>query len=147
MKLDKVGIDFLKSEEGCKLKPYLDSKGIPTIGYGNTYYEDGTPVTMKDKPITPERAESLFLIILKRFEDFITAIIIKSLTQNQFNALVSLVYNIGTTAFRGSTVLKLVNSNPNDPKIDSAIQMWKNAGGKPILLKRRIRESKLYYTK
>lgn len=144
--LSKNGLDFIGKEEGCILKPYLDSVGVPTIGYGNTYYENGVRVKMSDPPISKDRALSLFLNILSFYEKAVWSNTRDDINQNQFDALVSLTYNIGVNAFKGSTVLRLVNNNPIDPKIAGAFKMWKNAGGKPILLNRRIREVKLYFS-
>lgn len=140
------GIKFLINEEGIILHPYLDSANIPTIGVGNTYYADGTRVKMTDPPIEEEEAIMLFKNILRYFEMGVWSNTRDDINQNQFDALVSLAYNIGVPALKGSTVLKRVNANPLDPKITDAFKMWKNAGGKPILLKRRTREAKLYFS-
>jgi lysozyme len=140
------GIDFLINEEGLILHPYLDSVGIPTIGVGNTYYENGTRVKMSDPEISKDRAVKLFKTLLPHYERAVWSMTRDDINQHQFDALTSLCYNIGVGAFRGSTVLKRVNANPNDPRIHDAFLMWKNAGGKPILLNRRKRESKLYFS-
>lgn len=145
--LDQRGRDFLAKEEGIKLKPYLDSVGIPTIGIGCTFYPDGRKVTMNDKPLQNVKAAwDLFDAVNQNFLLTVYSTTRDDITQNQFNALLSLCYNIGTPGFKGSTVLKLVNKNPNDPKIAIAFEMWKSAGGKPILLGRRKREAKLYFS-
>ena len=120
---------------------------MPTIGIGSTYYEDGSKVKMSDKPITKERAEQLFVNVLKHYEMCIYTSTRDDINQNQFDALVSLCFNIGTHAFKKSTVLKRVNANPYDTNIEPAFLMWKNAGGKPILLNRRKREYQLYKSK
>lgn len=146
METSEKGIEFLGKEEGLVLKPYLDSVKKPTIGYGSTYWEDGTPVKMTDKPITKARAVELFRKTLKRYEAQVNKSITRSINQNQFDALVSLCYNIGTAGFAGSTVVKRVNANPCDPTIKDAFWMWKNAGGTPILLGRRKREAVLYFS-
>lgn len=146
MKISQKGIDFIAKEEGLVLKPYLDSVSVPTIGLGSTYWESGEKVKMTDKPITKERAYKLFNTTVKSYENAVNALGVQ-LTQNQFDALVSLCYNIGTGAFSKSTVAKRVKANPNDPTIGEAIQLWKNAGNKPILLSRRKRETALYYSK
>lgn len=140
------GVKFIGNEEGCVLHPYLDSVKKPTIGYGSTYWEDGTAVKMTDKPITLERAVKLFHTTLKRYERQVNTSIKKAISQNQFDALVSLCYNIGTNGFAGATVVKKVNANPADPEIKYWIEAWRNAGGKPILLGRRQREVKLYFS-
>lgn len=140
------GIDFLIKEEGMILKPYLDSVGIPTIGIGCTYYENGKKVKMTDPPITKARAIKLFRTVLKHYETAVWSVTRDDINQNQFDALTSLCFNIGVTGFKGSTVVKRVNCNPSDPSIKAAFEMWKNAGGKPILLNRRRREAKLYFS-
>lgn len=145
--MSSAGIDFLIKEEGCILHPYKDSVGIPTIGVGATYYENGKRVTMADPPITKERAKTLFMNLLQHYEKAVWSFTRDDINQNQFDALVSLCYNIGVGAFKGSTVVKRVNADPADPQIHNAFLMWKNAGGKPILLGRRKRESALYFSK
>ena len=146
-RVSRNGLDFIGKEEGLRLKPYLCSAKVPTIGYGSTYYEDGTKVKMTDPAITKERAEQLFLNTLKHYEMCIYTSTRDDINQNQFDALVSLCYNIGTHAFKKSTLLKRVNKNPNGPDVEDAFLMWRNAGGKPILLGRRQREYKLYSKK
>lgn len=144
--INQSGIDFLINEEGLILHPYLDSVGIPTIGIGNTYYEDGTKVKMTDPSISKDRAINLFRIVLRNYETAVWSVTRDDINQNQFNALVSICYNIGVAAFKGSTLLKRVNTNPNDLLIRDAFLMWKNAGGKPVLLARRRREANLYFS-
>lgn len=146
METSQKGIDFISKEEGMILHPYLDSVKKPTIGIGSTYWEDGRPVSMSDKPITKDRAFELFRNTLKRYESQINKSITRPINQNQFDALVSLCYNIGTNGFSGSTVVKKVNLNPCDPDIRNWFEAWKNAGGKPILLSRRKREANLYFS-
>jgi lysozyme len=146
-KVSKKGLEFIAKEEGLVLKPYKCSAGVPTIGIGSTYYEDGSKVKMTDKPITKERAYILFENVLKHYEMCVYAHTRDDINQNQFDALVSLCFNIGTGAFNKSTLVKKVNANPNDPTIGAAFEMWKNAGGKPILLNRRKREYQLYLGK
>lgn len=140
------GINFLIKEEGIILKPYRDSVGIPTIGIGCTYYENGQKVKMTDPPITRDRAIGLFKNVLAAYEIAVWSNTRDDINQNQFDALVSICYNIGVNGLKGSTLLKKVNANPNDPSINEAFKMWKNAGGKPILLNRRIREANLYFS-
>lgn len=140
------GIDFLIKEEGMILKPYRDAVGIPTIGIGCTYYEDGTRVKMTDKPISKDRAIGLFRTVLQHYEKAVWSVTRDDINQNQFDALTSLCFNIGVNGFKGSTVVKRVNANPSDPSIKAAFEMWKNAGSKPILLNRRRREAKLYFS-
>ena len=124
MKLDSKGYKALHDREGLRLKPYLDTKGVPTIAMGNTFYENGKKVTMLDKPITKIEAEKLGKVIADRFASDVNALIKSKVNQNQFNALVSIAYNIGVNGFKTSSFLKLVNKNPNDPKIKESIMLW-----------------------
>lgn len=145
-KTSAAGIEFLAKEEGCVLKPYRDSVGIPTIGIGCTYYENGKRVKMTDPPITKARAISLFKNLLVLYEKAVWSNTRDDINQNQFDALVSICYNIGVNGFRGSTLLKRVNTNPSDETIIDAFCMWRNASGRPILLGRRMREANLYFS-
>jgi lysozyme len=142
MKLSDKGLEKLHKREGLKLKPYLDTKGIPTIAMGNTYYLDGKKVTMKDKPLTLEQAKILGNVTANNFASQVDAVVKSTVNQNQFDALVSLAYNIGINGFKKSTVLKLVNKNPTDTKIKDAFLMWtKNKE----LIGRRNSEIEQYY--
>ena len=146
MKLNNIGIDFLIQEEGIVLHPYLDSAGVATIGVGCTYYEDGTKVRMTDQPITRERAIGLFKNVVATFERTVTRVLQVDVTQNQFNALVSLCYNIGASAFVNSTLLKKINAMARLPEIETWFLVWNKVGTQPILLGRRKREFELYQT-
>ena len=138
------GLNLLIREEGLSLKPYLCSANMPTIGIGCTFYEDGRRVKLSDPPISKDRAIELLKIVLKSFEQKVARVTRDDINQNQFDALVSLAFNIGTGAFDGSTVLKLVNANPTDSAIKQAFLAWRFSAGKPILLARRQREYGLY---
>jgi len=142
MKLNEEGLKALHDREGLRLKPYLDTQGIPTIAMGNTYCLDGKKVTMKDKPLTKQQAEELGNITANKFASEVDKLVKSKVNQNQFNALVSLAYNIGMTGFKNSTVLRLVNANPDNAKIQDAFMMWtKN----PELVGRRKSEVKQYF--
>jgi len=145
--VDQTGLNLIKQFEGCILHPYLDQVGIPTIGYGQTYYPGtGKKVTIQDPPITQQQADDMFLAILKPYELAVYSTTRDDLTQNNFNALVSLTYNIGTGAFKGSTVHRLVNQNISDNQLKTAFLMWKKANGKVLqdLVNRRTTEYQVY---
>jgi len=129
MKLDSNGYKLITGFEGLKLKPYLCSARIPTIGYGNTYYSDGKRVTLLDGQITQLEAFDMFKEIADRFALAVNRQVKKPVTQNQFNSLVSFAYNVGTGNFASSTLLKKVNINPNDPSIKTEFLKWNKAGG------------------
>ena len=144
MRLDDKGYNALHEREGLRLKPYLDTRGVPTIALGNTYYVDGKKVTMQDTPLTSREAVKLGRIISDNFAKEVFGLLKKEVNQNQFNALVSLAYNIGVPAFTKSTVLRRVNINPNDPTIKNAFMMWtKNKE----LIGRRKAEAAQYFLK
>lgn len=144
MRLDDNGYNALHEREGLRLKPYLDTQGIPTIAMGNTYYLDGKKVTMKDKLLTIREAYKLGRVTSDNFAKQVNDLLKKEINQNQFNALVSLAYNIGINGFAKSTILKRVNINPNDPNIKSAFMMWtKNKE----LIGRRKSEVEQYFKK
>lgn len=140
--MSENGLKFLMNNEGVVLKPYLDTKGIPTIGVGNTYYEDGSKVTMSDPPITEKRAIELFKWILKHYELAVYSNTRDDINQNQFDSLVSFTYNIGVNGFKKSTLLKRVNANASKESITSGFMMWtKNKE----LISRRKKEVALYF--
>jgi lysozyme len=147
MILNNKGYLFITKHEGLKLKPYLCPAKIPTIGYGNTYYGDGKRVTLLDKQITKQEALEMFKEIANKFAKRVDELVKTELTQNQFNALVSFAYNVGTGNFASSTLLKKVNKNPNDLTIKAEFLRWNKAGGKVIngLTNRRIDEADLYF--
>ena len=141
--MSENGLKFLMNNEGVRLKPYLDTKGIPTIGVGNTFYEDGSKVKMTDPPITEKRAMELFRWILKQYELAVYSNTRDDINQNQFDALVSFTYNVGVTAFKNSTLLKRINANASQQSITNAFMMW----NKPKeIIRRRKREVELYFS-
>ena len=143
----KIAIDIIKKFEGCKLASYKCQAGIWTIGYGSTYYENGNKVNSGDA-ISQQRAESLLEITVTKFWKEVKKVVKSPVNDNQFAALVSFAYNLGIGALNKSTLLKLVNANPNDPQIAHEFMKWVNAGGKPSngLVNRRRAELHLYFS-
>jgi lysozyme len=148
MILDNKGYLLITKFEGLRLKPYLCSAKIPTIGYGNSYYPDGKRVTLLDKDITKQEAFDMFKEVANRFAKRVDTLVTSNLNQNQFNALVSFAYNVGTGNFSSSTLLKKVNRNPNDLTIKDEFLRWNKAGGKVLngLTNRRNEEAILYFS-
>lgn len=148
MKISEQGLELIKGFEKFVSKPYIDAVGIPTIGYGVTYYLDGRKVTMKDAVITEQQAS---LLLEALFEKDFAKYIPKNINQNQFDALASLIYNIGVGAFTKSTLYKKALANPNDKSIEQEFWKWNKGtvNGKKIELKgltiRRKKESQLYF--
>lgn len=150
MEIGKKGLDLIKKFEGWFSAPYKDPIGIPTIGYGFTYYlPSRKKVTMQDKPLTKEQGEVMLKQVLKGYEGDVLRLVKKPLTQNQFDALVSFTYNLGGANLGKSTLLKKINVNPNDPTIKAEFVKWNLAGDKIYagLTRRRKEESELYFTK
>ena len=139
MNLGYNGTKLLKFFEGCRLTAYQDSVGVWTIGYGHT---KGVHAGMS---ITQEEAEQMLLTELEEYEGYVEKYVTVPLTQNQFDALVVWVYNLGPTNFRKSTLLKELNSG-NYTAAGNEITKWNKAGGKVLagLVKRREAEALLF---
>jgi len=103
MKTSNKGIDLIRQFEGLRLKAYLDSVGVPTIGYGHT---KGVKL---GQTITEQQAIEFLKQDLADAELTVNRRVNVELTQNQFDALVSLVYNIGSGNFSKSSVLRFLN--------------------------------------
>lgn len=150
MRIDSKGINLIKTFEGIRLGAYLCPASVATIGYGSTYYPDKTKVKMGDKLKDAAEAEALLAVTVQPFENNVTALVNGTqITTNQFNALVSFAFNLGTAALAMSTLLKKVKANPNDPSITIEFMKWVNAGGVKLegLVRRRKAEAELYFTK
>lgn len=142
------GKDLIKKYEGFRAKPYICPAGVPTIGYGATYYPDGRKVTLKDSAISEVFATNLLETMLSPYEKAVDSFCRDDISQNQFDALVSFAYNLGTNALKNSTLLKKINANPSDQTIRNEFLKWVNAGGKRLegLVKRRTEEANLYFS-
>ncbi len=142
MKASKNAIDIIKKYEGCRLESYKCPAGVWTIGYGHTGNVNGKSITM-GMTITELMAETLLTIDLQRFEYAINKLNL-DLKQNQFDALISFVFNIGIGAFEKSTMLKLLNVGNYDGAANQ-FDCWIYANGKKLagLIKRRADEKKL----
>lgn len=147
-KIGSKGLELIKRFEGLSLKPYLCPAHIPTLGYGATYYPDGTKVKMTDKPITIEKATEMLLNMLKHYEQAVDSYCRDDINQSQFDALVSFAYNCGVGNLKSSTLLKKVNTNPSDVSIMAEFLKWNKGGGKVLagLTKRRAAEANLYFS-
>ncbi len=142
MKISDKGEHFIVKEEGERLNAYQDSVGIWTIGVGHTGFVDGKPIA-KGLQITQAKSREILRADLARFEKAVNDGVEMPLLQHQFDALVSLAFNIGEGAFKRSTLVKLLNRGDYKGAANQFLA-WKNAGGRPILLKRREREKSLF---
>lgn len=151
MQLSIRGLNLIKGFEGFVSNPYQDSSGVWTIGYGNTYYLDGSRVKPTDSPLTESQASQLKMAIINK--DFATAVNrllaeeIRSgkITQNMFDALVSLGYNIGVGALAKSSVIRYLKEDNKSAAADSFL-LWNKAGGQELagLTNRRMVERQLF---
>ena len=140
MKISKAGLDIIKQYEGCRLTSYKCPAGVWTVGFGWT--EGVTP----GMTITRAQAEELLTRGVVSYEKAVQdAIGDTKTTQNQFDAMVSLCYNIGPANFRKSTVVRQHKLGDYAAAAD-AFLMWNKAGGKVLagLVKRREAERSLY---
>jgi len=146
MRISKPGIDLLKRFEGCSLSAYRCPVNVLTIGAGHT--KD----VKEDQTITMEQAEDLLRSDVKMFEAVVNRHVKVPLTENEFDALVCLVFNIGETNFRRSTLLRRLNEGKRAEAADQFLRWCKGrlGGGKrvviPGLLRRREAERKLFLT-
>ena len=137
------GIAMVKRFEGFKAKAYLDTGKVLTIGYGHT--SDSNYVVKAGAVITEAKAEELLKLDLREAEDTVSRLVKVSLNDNQFAALVSFVFNIGETQFKGSTLLRKLNKG-DYASVPSELLKWVNDNGKRItgLVNRRNAEGGLW---
>lgn len=148
--------DIIKKWEGFYSNAYQDSAGIWTIGYGTIQYRNGTKVKKGDTITMANALNELEYEVQQKTSGINKLLLGVSLNDNQYNAIVSLAYNIGLGAVGSSTLLKKVKANPADATIYSysstspvdscEFLRWVRAGGNVVngLTNRRIDEAKLY---
>ena len=144
MAVSPFGVDLICSFEGKRLTAYDDGVGVWTIGFGTTVYPNGIKV-MKGDTCTEAQAKTYMAHDLKKFEATVNKAVTVQLNQNQFDALLSLAYNIGTNAFSKSTLVKKLNANDIRGAADQ-FDVWVNAGGKRMqgLVNRRAKEKEVF---
>ncbi len=144
MHISPNGIDLIRNFESLRLNAYDDGVGVWTIGYGTTKYPSGVRVKKGDI-CTLEQAKSYMQHDLKKFERTVNNAVNVTINQNQFDALVSLAYNIGPTAFEESTLVKRLNEKNYKAAADQ-FGLWVNARGKRLqgLVNRRKIEMELF---
>lgn len=139
MKTGNKGIELIKHFEGCELEAYKCPAGVWTIGYGHI---KGVHEGMK---ITEHQAEEMLKSELHEYEGYINDYVTVPLNQNQFDAMVSWVYNLGGGNLRASTLLKVLNAGDYDG-VPAQMLRWNKAGGKVLegLTRRRQAEADLF---
>lgn len=142
-KISQKGVDLLKELEGFEPQAYKDIAGIWTIGFGFT--ED----VKEGDTITEEDAELRLKLELIKYESCINKYVARDLNQNQFDALVIFCYNIGTGAFIGSTLCRILNRHEPFEECAKQFLRWNKAAGRVSkgLTNRRIKEMNLFLTK
>lgn len=133
------GVSLIKKFEGCELEAYQCSANVWTIGYGHTKDVE------KGDTITKEEAEQMLIDELHEYENYINKYVNVALSQNQFDALVSWVYNLGPANLTASTMLKVLNNGKYE-EVPAQMKRWNKAGGKVLdgLVRRREAEALLY---
>jgi lysozyme len=140
-----ITLALIRRFEGFYRGPYLCPAGVPTIGYGATYYEDGTHVTLHDPIITQERAEELLLWHVRRV--YLPAVIrlCPGIAEpGRLAAIIDFTFNLGAGNLKASTLRKRINAGHWDA-VPAELRKWVNAGGKPLrgLVLRREAEIEL----
>jgi lysozyme len=141
-----AGLSLIKRYERFMALPYMPTlHDVPTIGYGTTVYPSGKRVSLKDDAITEPKACNLLAHDAKACEDAVHEAVVVPLTQGQFDALVSFVYNVGETAFDSSTLLRRLNA-ANYPAAADEFARWNKQAGRVLkgLVRRRAEERALF---
>jgi lysozyme len=148
-KILDAGVPLIKKWEGFSATPYLCSAGVPTIGWGNTFYENGVMVTLSDPPITRSYADSLFLGLVKsKYLPEVLKACPTFVDETQAGAILSWTYNLGVASLRGSTMRKYILLQDWE-EAASQLLKWNKAKGKVVLglTRRRADEAKLFLSK
>ncbi len=150
----KVATDFIKSAEdiatvlpNADIQAYWDSKGeVWTIGWGNTYYKDGSAVNQGDT-LTRTQADDLLEYVVTQKEKAIRSYVTAKINENQYAALISVAYNCGEGNLRSSDLLKLINQGASQAAIEAQfLKTCVTSNGNYVqgLYNRRVNEFKLF---
>lgn len=142
MKISENGKSLIKKFEGCELESYQDSVGVWTIGFGHT------KGVRQGQSITKDEALAMLDEELIEYEEYVEKLVEVPLNQDQFDALVCWVYNLGPTNLATSTLLYKLNKGQYDD-VPSEIKRWNKAGGEVLkgLVRRREAEALLFLGK
>ncbi len=142
MKISLEGLGLIKKFEGCELEAYKCAAGVWTIGYGSTKgVKEGDSLTQED-------ADKLLRHEMDEYEGYIKDMVKIDLKQNEFDSLVSWVFNLGPANLKTSTMLKVINDNKLE-EVPSQMKRWNKANGKVLegLIRRREAEALLFQGK
>ena len=139
MNISQEGLSLIKKFERCELEAYKCAAGVWTKGYGST--KD----VKEGDTLTQEEADDLLLHEMSEYEGYINDAVTVDLKQNQFDSLVSWVFNLGPANLKASTMLKVLNNKDFDD-VPGQIKRWNKAGGKVLqgLIRRREAEALLF---
>ena len=139
MKISNNGLDLVKHFEGLVLEAYKCPAGVWTIGYGHT--KDVQP----GDSWSEDHADHMLEVEMEEYEKYINDLVTVELNQNQFDAMVSWVYNLGSSNLQASTLLKVLNAGDYEG-VPAQIMRWNKAGGKVLegLTRRRQAEADLF---
>ena len=139
MKISNNGLDLVKHFEGLVLEAYKCPAGVWTIGYGHT--KDVQP----GDSWSEDHADHMLEVEMEEYEKYINDLVEVELNQNQFDAMVSWVYNLGSSNLQASTLLKVLNAGDYEG-VPAQIMRWNKAGGKVLegLTRRRQAEADLF---
>ena len=127
-----VALALMRRFEGLYLAPYLCPAGVPTIGYGATYYEDGTRVTLIDAAITRERAEQLLLWMVRTvYLPQVMRLCPGIDNPQRLAALIDFTFNLGASALKNSTLRRKINESLWD-QVPAELRKWVKGGGKVL---------------
>ena len=141
----QVAAALCRMFEGCYLSPYLCSAGVQTIGFGATYYEDGTAVSLSDPPITRDRAEALLLwMVTTRYLPAVLKLCPGVDNPHRLAALIDFTFNLGAGALKASTLRRKVNAG-EWKDVPDELRKWVKGGGRVLrgLVRRRDAEAVL----
>jgi len=139
MKISQEGLSLIKKFEGCELEAYKCAAGVWTYGWGST------KGVKEGDTITQEEADKLLIVEMSEYEGYVNDLVKVDLKQNEFDALVSWVYNLGPNNLSSSTLLQRLNNKDWDD-VPNQIKRWNKAGGevKQGLVRRREAEALLF---
>lgn len=128
----EVAASLARRFEGLYLSPYLCPAGVPTIGYGATYYENGEAVTLKDAPITRERAEKLLMWMVRtKYLPAVIRLCPGIDNPNRLAAIIDFTFNLGEGRLRAATLRKKINAGLWD-EVPAELRKWVKGGGKVL---------------
>jgi lysozyme len=128
----EIAVALARRFEGLYLSPYLCPAGIPTLGYGATYYQNGTRVTLHDAPITREQADALLLWMVQTV--YLPAVVKLCPvvdTSERMAALIDFTFNLGAGQLKASTLRRKVNAGDWEA-VPAELRKWVKGGGRVL---------------